>query len=422
MLFFAALLLGGGGVAYGLHNLAIQLLALLILAQAREQFFSFWREAPRGLTVLVTASLAIPALQLVPLPASIWTTLAGRELAAEARQAADAMGWYALTLDRNRTLVALVGLIAPLTVLIVGWKAPLRSLTLIGWAVVAFGLAQFVIGVPQVLYSSALLYPENPMPGVLFGTFANRNTTGVFLVACLALAVSLPARDSFTANRLVRITAEVVLLLAIILTQSRTAILLTALPAGLILTRAISSVSALRARRRLLAATGLALAAIAIAGAVLASQSRLDQSFERFAQTSDARFAIWEDAAFTAQKYWPVGAGMGTYDEVAYIDESLETLTERPAGRAHNDFLEVVIEAGLPGLVLLAAWICFLGWHAFTARRSTHRWIVWGAATSSLALALQSIADYSLRTQATLCLAAFLVLLIVRSSAAEDAS
>jgi len=416
-----AMLIGGGGVAYGLHNLAIQLLAIGLLVLARAQFAAFWRTAPRPLAVCVGLTLALPLLQLIPLPPALWTGLPGRELAVEARETTQSMGWYGLSLDRNRTLVAAAGLIAPLAVLVLGWSLRFRHLCAIGWMIVAAGLVQFAIGVPQVLSGSALIYPENPMPGVLFGTFANRNTTGVFLVACLCLAVALPALGQLTASRVVRVTIEVTLLIAILFTQSRTAIVLAGLPAGLIVLRAFGASMRTPKRAMLIGAAVAAVSAMTMAGFVLTSQTRLEQGFARFAQTGDARFAIWEDGVFTAQKYWPAGAGMGSYDEVALIDESLETLREKPAGRAHNDYLEVVIEAGLPGLALVAAWLTLLTWWSLAARASPHRWAAWGAAAALAAFALQGASDYPLRAQATLCLAAFLILLLVRAGLQREA-
>ena len=105
---------------------------------------------------------------------------------------------------------------------------------------------------------------------------------------------------------------------------------------------------------------------------------------------------------------------MGTFDEVFQIDESLENTAQRRAGRAHNDYLEIAIEAGLPGLLLIAAWSAMCIWLAWRARRSPLRWAGWAAAGILLAIALQSATDYPLRNQAMLCLAAFALLVLAR--------
>src|SRR3546814_17369310 len=63
---------------------------------------------------------------------------------------------------------------------------------------VALGIVNLALGVPQVLSNGewGLIYPENPMPGVLLGSLANRNSTGLFLVAGLALLLRLPSPPS----------------------------------------------------------------------------------------------------------------------------------------------------------------------------------------------------------------------------------
>ena len=84
---------------------------------------------------------------------------------------------------------------------------------------------------------------------------------------------------------------------------------------------------------------------------------------DRFAgSTEDARLYLWDDAVYAAERYFPVGSGMGTFDDVFQIDESLENMSVKRAGRAHNDYLEVAIEAGLPGIILIGAWLALLVW------------------------------------------------------------
>jgi len=114
-----------------------------------------------------------------------------------------------------------------------------------------------------------------------------------------------------------------------------------------------------------------------------------------------------------------VGAGQGTFDEVFQVDESLENLTERRAGRAHNDYLELALEAGLAGLVLAGAWLVLIAWLSWRARRSSLRWAGWAGSSFLLAIALQSITDYPLRNQTMLAFAGLALLLLARASLSE---
>ena len=422
-----AVAFGGGGSKYGLANLVPQIAALVALSFHRRAFFRFWGSAPFALRGLIVASLILPVIHLLPLPSGIWAGLPGRDLVAQSFELAGGKEWSSLSVAPMRTLLALTALITPLAVISMGWSVPRDGLVWIGWFVVGLGLANFAIGVPQVLSNGAtgLLYPENPMPGTLFGSFANRNSTGLFLVGALTLATILPPLARFgKAALMVRIFACVLLVLAIILTRSRTAIVLGLIPVGILAARFILSQLSRRDlfkfganRNALVLAIPAALLTLAIGGMLLTSPGRLGDALDRFDRTEDARSYIWEDAVYSADRYWPAGSGMGTFDDVFQVDESLENMTLRRAGRAHNDYIEVTIEAGLPGLLLVAGWLVLLFWLSWRARSSPERWIAWSGALILLAIALQSITDYPLRNLSLLTLASYALLLLARFGA-----
>ncbi|QUL37650.1 O-antigen ligase [Erythrobacter sp. JK5] len=424
LLMILAVALGGGGVRYGLNNLAVQLGAFGVLAVHRDAFFRFWRNSPIVLRVLVGLTLLIPILQLVPVPESVWSALPGRDLVAQSLAIVEAGSWRSTSVDPARTLVALTGLLLPLVILAVGWAIPRRHLMTIGWVVVALGLVSFAIGILQVLGggNTVVFYPERGPTGLLYGTFANRNSAGLFLVAALTLAalLPLPLARPHPAGLPVRLGICALLLLAVILTRSRTAFVLAAIPIALGALRGISAWRGARAlasdgnRSSLLVFGAIALSLAALASVVVIAPGRVGSVVERFEARDDARVYIWQDAAYSAERFWPVGAGMGAFDEVYQVDESLEFLTERRAGRAHNDYLELAIEAGIGGLALAAIWLLLVGWLAWRAGRSQLRWPAWGGAAILLSIALQSITDYPLRNQSLLALAAFAMLLLAR--------
>lgn len=421
-----AIAFGGGGSKYGMANMLVQLAALAALAFNREAFFEFWKSAPFALKALTGLSILLPALYLVPLPQSVWSTLPGRDLMAQSYELVGREGWASASVEPLRTLLALTALIVPLALLTIGWSASRERLVQVGWIAVALGLVNMLIGIPQVLTNSevGVLYPENPMPGVLFGTFANRNSTGLFLVGTLALAALLPALPQFRKQELlVRAGACALLLVAIMLTRSRTALVLALLPLGLVGLRVLLARTTQGKSGLWVALGGIALIAGTGAIVAVAAPGRVGAVLERFDDAdTDARAYIWEDAVYSVDRFWPLGSGTGTFDDVFQLDESLENLTLRRAGRAHNDYLEVAIEAGIPGLTLVAAWILLLGWLAWRARRSSDRWVAWSGGAALLAIALQSITDYPLRNLSLLGFAGFALLILVRfgSSARED--
>lgn len=405
--------MGGGGVAYGLNNLVVQLVALSLLAINRTACCQFWRETPHALRFLVACTLVLPLLQLIPLPFSIWSILPGRELAKAAFMASGGPGWHAFSLDPARTMVAALGLITPLAVLMLGWRLSREELARLSLIIITFGIFHFLLGVPQVLSQgqAAILYPENPMPGVLFGTFANRNTTGLFLVACLVLVSLIRVDDRNQLTRLMRWAVAVILAVGVILTQSRSAMILLLVPMCLCAAR--WWVGNKTGKGRWLGIGAGAVALLMVLMLSLGSSTRIGSALQRFEDGTSAREQIWEDAAYSAQKLGPLGAGMGAFDEVFQADESLEHISPRKAGRAHNDYLEVAIEAGLPGLMLIAAWLIWIGWQAASVRASSNRWQVWAGGAILLVIALQSLTDYPLRNQSMLAVGAFALLLLL---------
>ncbi|MFM2372915.1 MAG: hypothetical protein RIS85_2637 [Pseudomonadota bacterium] len=439
---FAALvvlagLLGGGGIAYGLSNLVVQLAAIALLALHRVEVGAFFAKAPRLLTALVIASLALPLLQLVPLPPTMWKSLPGRELVQESLALGHVDGWFALSLNSARTFVAFLGLIAPATVIIIGLGAERRAIDRATLVWVGLGLLCVAIGGIEILRPSgqSVLYPEGGMKGVLFGLLANRNSTGVFLVCCLLLLAAMPAAARMSGVWLIRACAAVLLAVGVVLTQSRTSMVLLGLPLGLMAlrflvdiarsrtsrtTRGTNAASSVSGKFPLVAGLAIVLLAAAIGTAGIApmtDNSRIGTSLSRFSNSDEQRPLIWEDARYAAQRYWWAGSGMGTFDEVFQVDEALEHISPRRAGRAHNDYLEVAIEAGIVGLGLIAAWIVWALFASFRALRNPDPWPALSGLGILAVVALQSAFDYPLRNQTMLCMAAFAVLLLARGSA-----
>ncbi|MBA4353439.1 MAG: hypothetical protein C0409_01985 [Novosphingobium sp.] len=419
-----AALFGGGGVAYGLANLVIQLAALALLALHYPVVRQFFENAPRTLIGVLLASLLLPLLQLVPLPPSVWTAMPGRDLLKEALTAAGDVGWFATTVNSGRTFVAFLGLLAPAAVIVLAWRGPGNTVPRMTLVFIIFGLLNVLLGAMQILGPKhfGMFYVENDMPGVLFGLFANRNSTGVFLVCCLVLLATLPPVRLSSVAGIAKIVAAVLLVTGVILTQSRSSIALMLVPLAFSTVRlvALRFERSAHARKdaksvpgsRIVTAAFLAVAAFCAVLVPMMGGSRIDDVLARFNRSEEQRPSIWEDARYSASRYWPVGSGMATFDEVFQADESLEYVSARRAGRAHNDYIEIAIEAGAFGLAIVAAWALWAFVAAWQALSTPRRWPALGGQCILVTIALQSILDYPLRNQTMLCLAAFAVVLL----------
>lgn len=417
-LLLLALLLGGGGVAYGMHNLAIQLFALVLLAIHRGAVLAFLRGAPRPLVLLLGASLALPLLQLVPLPPAWWQALPGRAPAAEALALVDAeRAWFPLSVDRARTLVAFCSTLAPATFIVLGWNLDREARLRLVHTALALALLAFLIGAVQLSSGNSvgLFYPVRPDADTLYATFANRNSTGLLFVVALGLLVGMPSPDS-RGWQLLATGAGALLVLGVVLTQSRSAMVLLVPVLGFALLRFGLAVRARRSGgrepQRLLGIGLVALVLLAIAASATMG-GRAADSLQRFASLEADRLEMWDDSLYAARQYWPLGSGMGTFDEVFQLAESLEYVSPRRAGRAHNDYLELTIEGGIAALLLAAGW---LSWCAHTGLRRgppDRLWLRRGALLAIACISAQSLLDYPLRNQSLLVMAALLALLLM---------
>jgi O-antigen ligase len=143
---------------------------------------------------------------------------------------------------------------------------------------------------------------------------------------------------------------------------------------------------------------------------------------ERFGQPDDLRLEAWPVILQAANGYLPLGSGIGSFDTVYRSVESLDQVGPVYLNHAHNDLLELWLETGLAGAIVLAV---FLAW---LVRRSIEIWRSRGggelAAGSSLLVLLlfaHSAVDYPLRTESLVVLFAFACANVVGASKASSA-
>jgi O-antigen ligase len=416
ILVFVAIALGGGGSGAALYNLAVQLVALAIIAWNPGAFVTFFRASPRFVKILVAASLLLPALQSIPMPPEWWQRLPGRDLVSDSFLLLGAKGvWFPMSLNVQRTLLACLSLLPALAVLVLTWnlsdegKRQLCLLVVVAAAIVALlGAQQLALGNERLIFFDEVLGSGN-----LQGTFANRNSGGLFfdVALCALVGVGLKQRPSPRWAIGCALLA-VLFVVALVLTRSRSSMTLLLVPVALAAWRVWQLELFKALSRRAIAATIVGLALVVLAGGVLAMQNqRIQHSLSRFDSMQDARPYIWQDTRGSIKRFWPIGSGIGSFDDVFQVDETLENLSPGRAARAHNDYLELTLESGVAGLLLLAAWACFIVMRAYRSFRAGG--LPQCAAAVFVLLALQSMSDYPLRNQTMLCVAALMLGLLI---------
>ena len=406
-----ALLLGGGGSPSPVSELALQLGAACILAAAFAAGAFRYRSAGRAVWTLAAIAAALPLAQLVPLPPALWQSLPGRgPIAENLALVGGGEDWRAFSIAPAKTLASLLAIIPPVGLMLVAAMSPETAIRRALWAIVAMALLSAVVGGLQVASDgqSGYLYTESHR-GWVTGFFANRNAAADLFLIALAILVVLeneafrrpPSGSGAMQSRAAMMfPAGLLLLAALLMTGSRTGIVLLA--GGLLFAVAVFLTRAGGAARTRLVTGGflaVAMVGIAVAGWM---QGGLRTVAARFSASDDLRAQIWPDAVHAAGQFWPAGSGVGTFREAFGPSQSLETVGVAAVNRAHNDYLELAIEGGAAGLVLLllaAIVLARAGWMRWQAGGGSRGAVLCAAAIIAV-LALHSLVDYPLRSMA----------------------
>jgi O-antigen ligase len=412
----SALILGGGGSPDPLPELIVQLIAVLAvivwLAGSDD-----WRRAPRSAWLIAALVAVVPLLQLVPLPPVLWQSLPGRELQ---RDALALVGleqtWQSWSLAPSRTLASLLSLGPPLAVLVMTAALDTAGRLRLVAVICLVVLLSLIVGALQLSGgSSSPFWFYGPPDQVLLGFQANRNSTAdvmlVGLVAVPTLIVGLAQRDRFPLSRGAMIGASAVgmalCLLGIVLTASRAGLALAPLA---FLASLIVLGTWLRFPLWRLGG-GVLLGALAIAFAVwlLWNNAAIARLAGRLSLEGELRPEFWRDSLYAARLYFPFGVGMGDFVPTILASERLEIVIGTIPNRAHNDFLELAVEAGAFGLAALGLIVAIL----FSAARETWRSAAGGgralaifAIAVLILLGLHSLVDYPYRSLSLACLGA----------------
>jgi O-antigen ligase len=148
----------------------------------------------------------------------------------------------------------------------------------------------------------------------------------------------------------------------------------------------------------------LLIAALGVASTllVLHPSSGSDLTQEEAASYQLSRYNAWQRSLLAFFEFAPVGSGLGTFANVypRYEDPTQVEMTYM--NHVHNEYLEVALEMGVPGLALVA--IFFLWWMRQTFRiwkDPEHGDVFAKAATIATAgILVHSIIDYPLRMSA----------------------
>lgn len=358
--------------------------------------------------MILGASFLLIVLQCVPLPPAVWQSLPGRDIFAPAMPPGGAQPWRPLAIVPGAAYNAGFSLIVPLAILLLLSMATDQDRRLLPAALLVTITAGALLGLLQMsgsMFDNPLI---NETVGQASANFANRNHFALFIVLGCLLAPVWAFHDGRAATWRVGVGAGLILLFVLIVlgTGSRAGLGLCAiaLVIGLVMARAGLRQLMKRLPRWVLP-VAVAAFVVLIGLAVFASMS-MDRAIgiERLRDVDlgqDMRGRGLPVVLAMTREYLPFGSGLGGFDPLFRMHEPLSLLKPTFFNHAHDDFLEIVLGAGIPGLLLVGVAVVWWGIESVRMWRATpSRRVVLARLGSSMLLLilLASAFDYPART------------------------
>ena len=293
------------------------------------------------------------------------------------------------SLDRATAVYLLLGLAMALVGLVGGY-----------WANKVPGLRAYLVHIPQLIES---------LPGAKHGVHPNElgGTLILFLPVSLAAGLGWRGRrrgvDPFI--RLAALGLSLFFVAILILTQSRSAWFGAVAGLGAMAWIYLSLGKARVARARwlilgglLVLVFGLLLTGAQVAEEALPSTAPSSSSVVFDAVSAGERSDPW-GRALDAIAHFPItGSGLGTFRQIAYLFGPVPLpKADDDIAHAHNVFLQVALDLGIPGLV---AYVAMLGitfclcWRVARARTAVrYRWLALGILGSLVAFHVYGLTD-----------------------------
>lgn len=432
--------------------LVMELAALALLV------WRFWSPPPGGQPLSYPAQIflallfLLPLVQLLPVPFGLWADLPGRSFYGEAlRQTSEGadLGWRAISLIPTATEFSWLALLPPLAVFLAAIRLPTQLLLRLALVFLGIATAEALLGLIQYGDGpdSVFRLGNTLMGDSASGTYINRNHLAGLLEMALPVGLALLAATvghsrpphasgsrgrrrrtfrqwlaRFSVARLNQAAlcgaAALAILLGLIFTRSRAGVSMAML--GILLCTLTFSYR-LGGRN----VYGLIGTFTAI-GVGLASLIGLAPVWSRFTlqdPVEDGRWKIFDATIQAIGEFFPLGSGAGTFEDVMrrFHPADFPGVT---INRAHNDYLEWLLEFGLMAAGLIAVWLLFYlrQWRRVWKRGEwmQFRFVQAGAGIALFLMMLHSLVDFNLRIPANAVFAALLAAIFFHRPQEEE--
>lgn len=313
-------------------------------------------------------------VQLIPLPPAMWGGLPGRAAILQVDKLVGIEGtWRPISLSPSKTMNSLASLVVPITALLMyavqaaeDRRRILGLLIIVAGVSALLGVAQIATGGTGLLYFYAQTSTHYPV-----GLFANRNHNAAFLATIFVIASFWLAeyrrlglyRQGSIKPLLVAFVCAMVLG-TLLFSQSRGGLFVGLLAIGLAVALYLTARRGEREEehRRHGVMQYWPFAAVLVVTIAVLFVVAHSSSFDRLASQSasdDIRIQVLPRVMAMANDNWLFGTGFGSFEYSYRAYEASEWLNQTYLNNAHNDWLQWVIEGGLPAILVF---LTFCGW------------------------------------------------------------
>lgn len=303
-----------------------------------------------------------------------------------------------------------------------------RAATILFW----FGFGLSVFAVVQNFTGTRNLYwiRECQVTG-FFGPFVNKNHFAGLIEVLLPLGLGPMLTGAVPRDRrMMMIFVAAVMLGAVALSRSRGGLLVMVAQVGLliamtVIARRLATSDRHRAPALVAVVLTAVLSAVCIgwlgAGAIGESFSSLPSDMASRTETS--RLEIWKATGLLIAANPVTGSGFGAYGTAVlpyWTSTEYSTLLY-----AHNDYLQVVADAGIPGALLAILLVGVVGVSLMRSIRIMEpglRGVAIGAGVACIGLLLHSVVDFNLQIPSNAIAFLFASVMLVRSSSIGQGS
>lgn len=363
----------------------------------------------RNVASLLGLTIGLVLVQLVPLPPTFWLTLPGHSMLSDAAVVGGfPQPWRPWTIAPDATLNAASSLIVPVAVIVLLMGISPAERLRMPVVMLCVVTASTLLALIQASVGSFNHPFVNDTVGQVGGIFANRNHFALFTAFGCLLAPVWAVLGGRRPGWRAPVALGLVLLFAltILASGSRAGLGLGAigLMIGIFLARHGLRRELRHAPRWAFpAAVAAIILTVAVVVIISVGNDRAVAVSRVFIEEpgQDMRSRGLPTVLTMIREYFPFGSGFGAFDTVFRIHEPFPLLKVTYFNHAHNDFLEIVLDSGLPGLLLLLAalvWWAILSvrtWRDGSGDNDVHAKL--GSAMLLLVI-IASVIDYPART------------------------